>query len=174
MKAEDLLAGSDAAIDTEEILVIARRLEAAEAEVERAEAYFSASKRKRDSVSDELVDAMGDLQSFTFSDGTSVELQAWISCRDSPAAQAWMEANGRAGIIKDVVTIQFDKSEHAEALQLVETLLADGYESASSKMSIHNGTLKAELKQLLRDGVSIPRDVFQLNEGFKAKINAPK
>lgn len=164
----------DVALDLQEVTKLARELFAAQRVVDGLEEQLSEAKEHLNRLSDhDMPEAMGDLMKIELTGGYKVELKSWIRAKDSPEAQDWLTENGRGGVIKDVVTVAFDRGEHEEAKQLCESLYGDGY-AAEERMSIHNGTLRAELRRMLEEGVEFPRAIFQMEEGLRAKITSPK
>jgi len=165
---------NESALDLQEVTDIARDMFAAQKKVDHLQKELDEAKKHLNQIANhDLPEAMGDLTSFELSGGYKVELKPWISARDSKEAQDWLAENGRGGVIKDVVTVTFDRGEHDDALGLLQELNEDGY-AASEKMSVHYQTLCAEIRRMINEGVEFPRSVFQMEEGLRAKITAPK
>ena len=141
-------------------------------DIENAEGALSELKAAANTLSMvEIPEAMGDLTKVELRSGWVLTVKPWLRCKDTPAGQAWLEANDLSGIIKDNVTIQFDKGEHEEAKQLFETLSADGY-TVEERVSVHNSTLRATLSRLLDQGVAVPEEAFEITRGVKTHVKA--
>jgi hypothetical protein len=89
------------------------------------------------------------------------------------AAISWLESNGADSLIKTDVNIQFDKSEHNEALNLIGMLNEQSIEF-TAKSGVHPQTLLAHVKERLRRGDEVPLELLGLYAGRVAKIKAQK
>ena len=69
--------------------------------------------------------------------------------------------------------MSFGKGEGQEAKLLEDTNNILGY-IPEVKVSVHPSTLKATVRQLVKDGKSIPDNVFNLFIGQKTKITKKK
>lgn len=88
-------------------------------------------------------------------------------------AIAWLESNGAENLIKTELSMAFGKSEHNEALSLMEDLRQKGY-TVSSKMGVHPMTLISHIKERLKNGDSVPLETLGLFAGRVAKIKPAK
>lgn len=103
------------------------------------------------------------VQKFSTTDGHSVAIekkyQAHISEANQEKAYKWLDDNGHQAIIKHMVSIQFDRSQHNEALSLVGELRERDLPVAD-KQSVHPSTLKAFVREQLESGKDLPQDTF--------------
>lgn len=88
-------------------------------------------------------------------------------------AIAWLESNGAENLIKTELNLAFGKSEHNEAVSLMEDLREKGY-TVTSKMGVHPMTLISHIKERLKNGDSVPLETLGLFAGRVAKIKPAK
>jgi len=81
----------------------------------------------------------------------------------------WLRANGGADLIKSNVEIQFGRDEDKICNEFVEELETKNlfYRRATG---VHPQTITSFLKEMISEGKNIPRDLFKLFEGRRAKI----
>ena len=153
-----------------------------ETEIEIAEVDIQNKKEKLRKLSEEIIPArMTELgmSSTTMVDGSKVDVveNIYVSIpKDQEKSQAcfsWLEDNGLGDIIKNQVGMSFGKGENQEAKLLENTIKDLGY-IPEVKVSVHTSTLKATVRQLVKDGKSIPDNVFNLFIGQKTKITKKK
>ena len=153
-----------------------------ETEVEDAEAELQNKKEKLRKLSEEIIPArMTELgmSSTTMVDGSKVDVveNIYVSIpKDSDKARAcynWLEDNGLGDIIKNQVGMSFGKGENQEARLLEDTIKNLGF-IPEVKVSVHPSTLKATVRQLIKDGRTVPDNVFSLFIGQKTKITKKK
>lgn len=113
------------------------------------------------------------LKEFTTVRGLKIELDEKIECGISedrkPVAFRWLENNGHAGMIKRQVGVQFNKGQEAEAKQLVEELTGK-FAAVTENRTVHPSTLKAWVKEMLREGKNFPLEHFGVFRRKVAKI----
>jgi len=125
----------------------------------------------------ELPDLMAELQTgeWTNEGGTNVKLDNFVSgsLPKEPAALdaaiKWIEENGGESLLKGVMEIPFNKSQHNEALALKDELINKGY-PASYSPSIHAQTLMAFVREKLKGGEDVPLQTLGIFSGRVAKI----
>ena len=153
-----------------------------ETELEIAEVELQNKKEQLRKLSEEIIPArMTELgmSSTTMVDGSKVDVveNIYVSIPKDPdkssACFAWLEDNGLGDIIKNQVGMSFGKGENQEANLLEDTIKDLGY-IPEVKVSVHPSTLKATVRQLVKDGKSIPDNVFNLFIGQKTKITKKK
>ena len=153
-----------------------------ETEVEDAEAELQNKKEKLRKLSEEIIPArMTELgmSSTTMVDGSKVDVveNIYVSIPKDPdkarACYNWLEDNGLGDIIKNQVGMSFGKGENEDAKKLEETIKNLGF-IPEVKVSVHPSTLKATVKQLVKDGKSVPDNFFNLFIGQKTKITKKK
>ena len=153
-----------------------------ETEIEVAEVDLQNKKEKLRKLSEEIIPArMTELgmSSTTMVDGSKVDVveNIYVSIPKDPeksqACFAWLEDNGLGDIIKNQVGMSFGKGENQEAKLLENTIKDLGY-IPEVKVSVHPSTLKATVRQLVKDGKSVPDNIFSLFIGQKTKITKKK
>jgi hypothetical protein len=99
------------------------------------------------------------------------EVYAGITEDNKEPAFKWLRATGNDGIIKNDVNCAFGKGQDAEAKQLIDMLIVQGY-SFTNKFSVHPSTLKAFVRKQLEAGSPIPTDVFSIHVKKVATVKA--
>ncbi len=149
-----------------------------ENEVEMAELELKDKKDKLRKLSEEIIPArMTELgmSSTTMVDGSKVDVveNIYVAIPKDPdksaACYQWLEDNGLGDIIKNNVGMSFGKGEGQEAKLLENTIKDLGF-IPEVKVSVHPSTLKATVRQLVKDGKSVPDNIFSLFIGQKTKI----
>lgn len=98
-----------------------------------------------------------------------LEVYASIPKHGQADAFAWLEGNGHGGLIKTEVGVSFGRDE-LELAQAHARRLAEQGLNATLERAVHAGTLKAFIKEQLRDGKSLPLELFGARSVNKAKI----
>ena len=140
-----------------------------EAEIEIDELALKDLKEKHRKLSEEIIPSkMTELgmTSTTMLDGPK-------DPDKSAACYQWLEDNGLGDIIKNNVGMSFGKGENEDAKKLEQTIKDLGF-IPEVKVSVHPSTLKATVKQLVKDGKSVPDNFFNLFIGQKTKITKKK
>jgi hypothetical protein len=147
-----------------------------ETEIEIAEVDLQNKKEKLKKLSEEIIPArMTELgmSSTTMVDGSKVDVveNIYVSIPKDPekssACYQWLEDNGLGDIIKNNVGMSFGKGENQEAIKDLGFI-------PEVKVSVHPSTLKATVRQLVKDGKSVPDNIFSLFIGQKTKITKKK
>lgn len=99
----------------------------------------------------------------------SQEVYASIPVDKADAAFSWLNKHGFGGIIKTEVKTEYGKGERALAEKLAIELCDRGLNTIF-KESVHTSTLKAFLKEQIRDGKKCPMDLFGARPVMVAKI----
>ena len=94
---------------------------------------------------------------------------AHISEEKKPEAYNWLRDNNLGSIIKNEIGVQFDKTQDAEAMDLKARLSSEGL-PVTHKDSIHPSTLRSTVKELVKKGVAVPEDTFNIYIGKKTRI----
>lgn len=119
-----------------------------------------------------LMDEMG-LTEFKNKDGLKITVADEVFCSISAernfAAMKWLEDNQHGGMIKREITVAFNKDQQDQATALLAEL--DGkYAGLSNKKAVHASTLKAWVKEMLRQGKALPNELFGIKQVRLAKI----
>ena len=85
-----------------------------------------------------------------------------ISKGRKAAAIAWLDANGQGGMIKRRVIIDFDKTQ-SEAVERLKKLIDRGWPNNRTDLDVHAQTVRAFVTRQLKDGKTIPADVFGIH-----------
>ena len=123
----------------------------------------------------ELPDAMSEagLTKITLSTGENISINefyaAHISKANQQQAYQWLVDNGHEGIIKNEVSLKFNRGESDIVDETVLALKSRGL-APEVKQSIHPSTLKAFVKEQLTTGNDIPTEPFGVYIGSKAII----
>ena len=136
----------------------------------------TALRRTQEEDLPELMREVG-MTSLTDDDGDSVALvedvQTAITEATKSAALAWLHSNGFSGIVKTVVDCSFGKGETEKAAEAASILVANGF-AAHVGESVHAGTLKAFVKERMREGDPVPMDIFNVRPFSRATIKKGK
>tara|TARA_R100001460_G_C3548020_1_gene174969 strand:- start:64 stop:639 length:576 start_codon:yes stop_codon:yes gene_type:complete len=145
-------------------------------EVSQIEDMLKAKKEQLRLVQEqELPDALSEvgLTQIVLSSGEKISLSefygAHISKANQQQAYQWLIENGHDGIIKNEVSLKFNRGESQIVDETVLALKSRGL-SPEVKQSIHPSTLKAFVKEQLTTGNDIPTEPFGVYIGTKANI----
>ena len=145
-------------------------------EVSQIEDMLKAKKEELRLVQEqELPDALSEvgLTQIVLSSGEKISLSEFYSAHISKANQQqayqWLIENGHEGIIKNEVSLKFNRGESQIVDETVMALKSRGL-SPEVKQSIHPSTLKAFVKEQLTTGNDIPTEPFGIYIGTKANI----
>ena len=145
-------------------------------EVSQIEDMLKAKKEELRLVQEqELPDALSEvgLTQIVLSSGEKISLSEFYSAHISKANQQqayqWLIENGHEGIIKNEVSLKFNRGESQIVDETVLALKSRGL-SPDVKQSIHPSTLKAFVKEQLTTGNDIPTEPFGIYIGTKANI----
>ena len=82
----------------------------------------------------------------------------------------WLIEHGHGGVIKNQVSIALDRGEDSRADDLVVELRSKGFE-VESKKDVHPSTLGALVREVIANGVIVPRENFNLYDMRLAKLS---
>lgn len=85
----------------------------------------------------------------------------------------WLEKHDGAGIIQTRVGLTFSRSEHNRAISTYEALKGQGLEPELLS-DVHHSTLKAYIRQRLKDGDEIEPEVLGVYVGKTVKMKESK
>lgn len=155
---------------------LANLLVEADEEVEKAESALKAKKETARRLREEALPAAMQevgMAKVTLESGKTIsvalEVYASITNEKKPAAFQWLESHGFGGLIKTSVSVEYGKGEIEEARKLQSRLQSEGVMSEIDR-SVHAGTLKAFLKEQLKDGKEVPLDLFGAMPVWVAKV----
>ena len=155
---------------------IADQIVAKQTEVKTLEEDLKKAKAKLLKLTDEeLPSAMQELNisEFKLGDGSQVTLKptygARISEENREDAFEWLRKRNEADIIKNTVTVRFNREQDNEAKALVDDLILRKM-TPEQKSEIHPGTLRSWAKQRIEDGKELDMNLFGVWVGQRAEI----
>lgn len=167
-------------MNVEDIQLLVSALLDAEADVDKANIALSAAKERARRLSEETIpSAMQELgiSDLKLTDGTSVKISddVYVSIPkdNQEAAFDWLNSKGHGGLIKVDVITHYTKGNANEAAKLALTLEKKGL-SVAIQQSVHSQTMKAFLREQLRNGAQIPLDLFGARPVNLTKVTQPK
>lgn len=172
------------AADLKEVLKLARTLVEKEVEYKSAEAALKLLSGKLHELKTKtLPEAMatagmpkGELK---LEDGTKVKVEDFVSgsLPKDPAkreiALKELIAIGGEGLIKNELSLTFEKREHNIATDLKERLVAEGYEPVL-EANVHPQSLMALVRERLQGGGTVDPEKLGCFVGQKAKVTLPR
>lgn len=164
-----------------ELAVLARMMRERAASVERAEEALSRAKELlREIVEEDIPQLLIyelELRSVKLEDGSTLDVKddvyASLSEERKAAAFRWLEEKGFGGLIKTEVSVQFSRSERAQADVALKLLQDAGYHTELSR-SIHASTLSAFLREQLAEASDIPLELFGARPVKKTVLKGPR
>jgi hypothetical protein len=163
------------------ITKLADQLVAAKADVKTIEASLVTAKAKVTRIErEDLPELMRELKmkNFELEGGGKVgvvdDLECSITEENKPAALTWVKKRGDDGIIKTILSVEFDRDEYQAAIKLAAEIRKLTNKPVEVKESIHHMTLKAYIKELLKKKVKVPIKLFGLHPFPKATLKLPK
>ena len=155
---------------------IAEQIIAQENLVDTLDTALKQAKAKLLKLTDEeLPAAMQELNmsSFSLGDGSQVSLKATYGARipkdKQDEAYEWLRVRNESDIIKNTVTVRFNKEQDNEANALVDDLMKRQL-MPQQDSSIHPGTLRSWVKSRIEDGKELDMDLFGVWVGQRAEI----
>jgi len=129
----------------------------------------------------ELPDAFAEvgMSEFVSEDGTKVKIDDFVSGSlpkdplKREQAITHLEDIGGEGLIKDTMTVLFEKSQHNSALSVVSDLKEKGF-NVDFSSGVHAQSLMAFAREKLKEGTHIETETLGLFTGRIAKIKLPK
>lgn len=147
----------------QEQLDAASRVQSIEVQLAEAKAAFRlVSERK---LPDLLEEAELDHSKITTPGGMVIDVKETIrgsipKGKEEPAF-AWLEDSGNSNLIKRTITIDFAKDQEKWAAKFIRDCRQRKKPlNLKNKKGVNTNTMNAFIKQALKDGVSIPLDIF--------------
>lgn len=163
-------------ISLDQMAALARKLIDANIAVNDAELALAATKEAKRIIEEETIpSAMQELglQKLQLNTGQTIsvsqEVYASMKNADKPKAFTWLNENGFGGLLKVEVKALFGKGEQESAIDLARRLRMEGL-NAYADENIHTSTLKAFLKEQLKNGADVPLDLFGARPVWVAKV----
>jgi hypothetical protein len=89
------------------------------------------------------------------------------------AAIDWIAENDGEDLIRTVMRVEFEKSEHNIAMDIAGQIREKGYEPVVES-GVHPQTLLSFVREKLEDGDEVPLEKLGLYAGRTAKVKVPK
>jgi hypothetical protein len=180
---EDMLADSQNLPSDQGLSKVSRLAEELidkEEEVKEAEARLKILKEQaRDIAERQLPDAMAEvgMAKFVLTDGSEVTVKPYYSAKigDDKRDECfnWLQDHGHEALIKDEVSVTFNKGEHERAEEFKTQLEQQGIEY-NGKMGVHPQTLTAFVREQVESGAEFPLELFNVYIGQIAKVKRSK
>lgn len=160
----------DAAKDQEDVLgrisVLADKMHELDKERAQAELKVKQLKEQHRQIAEEqlpeLFERVGMAELKTRS-GLPLKLKERVHTNISkdrkPRAIAWLDDHGHGGMVKRKVVVEFDKTQQEKVDKLLK-LIGRGWPNNRTELDVHAATVKAFVKQRLKDGQEVPLDIF--------------
>jgi hypothetical protein len=152
----------------------------AELQVAAKEEELREAKDARNHLAEVVIpEAMAELEleEITTTNGDRIKIdkkvRASIGNRKA-AAFKWLVENGHGGIIKRSVRVHIGREADDVAAKLKAALTEGGYTDVAEEMEVAPATLTATIKNLLDEGVDVPKDTFGVFDQKVAKISKSK
>lgn len=128
----------------------------------------------------DLMSSIG-MATFVLDDGTTVKVEPFVDVSvredDRAAAWDWLDRNGFGDLVKHEVSVALGKGDGDVANAAIRALEDMGL-TVRDRLSVHPGTLKAFVKEQLKDAaergappIQFP-DEFKIFQGRRAKLSA--
>ena len=151
-----------------------------EEEVKEAEARLKILKEQaRDVAERQLPEAMAEvgMAKFVLTDGSEVTVKPYYSAKIGEDKRDecfnWLQDHGHEALIKDEVSVTFNKGEHERAEEFKSQLEQQGIEY-NGKMGVHPQTLAAFVREQVESGAEFPLELFNVYIGQIAKVKRSK
>jgi hypothetical protein len=147
-----------------------------EEEIEEKQNELKVLKEKHRRISEEqLPEALTEagVSEFKLKDGTKVNTTTFYSARITPDTREeafnWLRSNNFADLIKNTVSVSFERDEDETARILLNELSGQGLNTAQKEW-VEPMTLKAFVREQVEKGVDLPYDTFNIYIGQRSKI----
>ena len=182
-----LLLPKNEALSLEQVVALGQQLLELQRQTESLEHQLATSKEALRELAEERLPAalhrLG-LKGLPLSTGETINVEDLISVtiteEQREAAHAWLRANNLGDLIKNEVVVTFGKGEDAQAqhlLSLVQNMRDSRLLTAGSVQQVervHPSTLKAFVKQQVKEGEPLPAALFKLYVGQVARVSLAK
>ena len=174
-------------LSLEQVVELGEKLEKLKVEAATLQMKLDAKNKEISHIETvELPGALVDLglKGLDLASGASIELidiiTANITDENRDAAHVWLREHGHGDLIKNIVSVTFGKGEDEFAKKLQQYLIEQRQAkelkcgSIDTKEAVHWQTLRAFVKEQLKNGEAIPAETFKLYVGNAVKIVQPK
>lgn len=156
--------------DQEDVLgrisILADKMRDKQKEIAEAEMHLKQLKEQHRQISEEqlpeLFERVG-MEELKTRSGLPLKLKervhTSVSKERKPKAIAWLDEHGHGGMVKRTVVVEFDKTKEDKVKALLR-LIGRNWPNHRTELDVHGSTVKAFVKQQLKDGKEIPIDLF--------------
>lgn len=177
----DLMAAPPVTEDTlKKISMLAQAAKKGEEEISKlTDKLKSYQARLEEILSREIPEAMmqAGMSEFTLTDGSKIKIQkittASIPSQYKDQAFAWLEENDHGDLIKQEISLKFNREQNEAAQEVFNDLFEKGFQPVQAK-SVHFQTLSAFVREQIAAAVPIPMELLGVYQGQKAKIEEPR
>lgn len=159
---------------------LADRQESLEAEIEDLEALLEAKKNDLRVIAEKELPLLLDnvTGSLRLSDGRTIEvndkIRASVAGAKAAPACEWLDENGHGNIVKRQFVFNFNKDQEDLAQKFVEQIQEMKIPVAYDvKRTVHPQTLQSWVKEMMKEGVDIPKELFGVYHQKVAKVKRP-
>ncbi len=152
------------------ITKLAEKQKVLQSEVAALEDQLKETKARLRAISEgELPDAMDEegINSFVLKSGGKVSIDtkmfASLAKKNHPEIVAWLREIKADSLIKHEIGVAFSKGQDGIAQDHLKTLLGDWGDNVYDRVTIHTGSVKALVKELVEDGRDIPAELLGLS-----------
>ena len=111
------------------------------------------------------------MMEFKLTDGFKITVTPFYSGKiTSDAGYEWLKDNGHGDIVKAYFEVPYDFTLPEEELETIQNALDDAGLTYIEKKGVHHMTLGAFIKEQALNDTPVPKDLFNVFEGFKTKI----
>lgn len=161
--------------DLAKLVSLVRQLDQAEGDMIEAELEFKAKQKLVYSLSShDIPTLMTDIgiKDFRLEDGRRVEVGSNIRCGGpGPEAIKWLLDHNQSALVKNTVTVSFNKGQEADAAALEEKLSGEKRDFKRSS-SVHPQTMAAHIREQLKAGVNFPMELFGAYKSDYTKVTS--
>ena len=147
-----------------------------EEEIEEKQNQLKVLKEKHRRISEEqLPEALLEVgvSEFKLKDGTKISTATYYSARITPDSKEeafnWLRNNNFADLIKNTVSVRFERDEDETAQILLNELNGQGL-NTTQKEWVEPMTLKAFVREQVEKGIDLPYEAFNIYIGQRSKI----
>mgnify|MGYP003537638207 FL=1 len=167
-------------MDLKKLAGLAKSLIEADSEVDRITEELKAATERARVIREETIPNImleQELKEIQLDSGEKLSVKQEVYCQipagGKEKAYQWLEKHGHGGIIKTEVTISYGKGELKKAATFTASLIQKGLD-ASLDQSVHASTLKAFIKEQIKNRKRIPLSIFGARPVWTATITPAK
>ena len=156
------------------------KLQKLEDEIKEDEERIKLKKQNADQISNiaipEIMDSLK-MKTMKLADGSAIEVKeiysATIPLDKREGAYNWLREHDLGDLIKNEITVSFDRGEDNKASEYADLAKGNGFEP-TQKLKVEPMTLKALFRERSEKNEELPSEHFNLFKGNKTKITRSK